>query len=154
MKKIKLFLFLFFILIFFTSCKNILSSKKPNLYYYTNDLSMNLAISQVEEARVLEINFMKDKIIEDEDIEIISKFITTIKKEGYINKPSDLPTKSEYKIFITFKNEVKYIIEIYNSKYASIYPFDGNYPMDYIDMTNTYKRYNLQGLCNYLFPKI
>ncbi|HID0857122.1 TPA: DUF4883 family protein, partial [Clostridium botulinum] len=31
--------------------------------------------------------------------------------------------------------------------------FDGNFPMDYIDMSNIPEAYNLYNLCNFLFNK-
>ncbi|WP_045516751.1 DUF4883 family protein, partial [Clostridium sporogenes] len=47
----------------------------------------------------------------------------------------------------------KYIINVYNKQYISVYPFDGNFPMDYIDMNNIPEAYNLYNLCNFLFNK-
>ena len=47
----------------------------------------------------------------------------------------------------------KYIINVYNKQYISVYPFDGNFSMDYIDMSNIPEAYNLYNLCNFLFNK-
>ncbi|HID0886129.1 TPA: DUF4883 family protein, partial [Clostridium botulinum] len=64
-------------------------------------------------------------------------------------KPESKPL---YKIFFTFEKD-KYIINVYNKQYISVYPFDGNFSMDYIDMNNIPEAYNLYNLCNFLFNK-
>ena len=41
--------------------------------------------------------------------------------------------KPPYRLYFNFKNK-SYVVEVYNEKYLSIYPWDGNYPRDYINM--------------------
>jgi predicted aminopeptidase len=101
---------------------------------------------------VLDTNFYKEKELSQEDIEIIKNFSKSLKISNFIEKPKELPEKPSYKLFITFKKE-KYIINVYNEKYLSVYPWDGIYPMDYIDMEGIQAHYNLFSLCKYLMEK-
>ena len=55
-------------------------------------------------------------------------------------------------MYFTFKNS-KYVINIYNDKYAVVFPWDGKYPMDYINMSKVPIAYNLDGICNYIYSK-
>jgi hypothetical protein len=43
------------------------------------------------------------------------------------------------------------VVNVYDGQYASVQPWDGIYDMDFIDMSNIYPAYNLQGLCKYFF---
>ncbi|HID0854230.1 TPA: DUF4883 family protein, partial [Clostridium botulinum] len=83
---------------------------------------------------------------------LIKHFITLLKKENFKTLEKKSESKPLYKIFFTFEKD-KYIINVYNKQYISVYPFDGNFPMDYIDMSNIPEAYNLYNLCNFLFNK-
>ena len=131
--------------------KNIFSKSKPNNFYYTNLLMSDLSLEDPTEIFALYMNFYKEKDFAKEDLSTFNDFFNSLDKDSFIEKPADLPEKPLYKIFITF-NENKYIINLYNENFISIYPFDGDYKMDYIDTSKMYKAYNLYGLCKYLIP--
>lgn len=128
------------------------SKKKPNNFYYTNLLAKNLTLSSSCKAIVLDTNFYKEKDLVKEDVDTIKKFTKELNKQNFVDKPSDLPAKPIYKLYFTFDKE-KYIINVYNERYLSIYPWDGNYPMDYIDMNSISPSNNINSLCKYLIPR-
>lgn len=156
MKKIFIILLSFFIVFLFSGCDRIpvTFDKKPSNSYYSEQIVNKFNSVGIDNVSAFEINYSKEISVNESDNQIINKFLTALDKNSYIKQPSDLPEKAAYKLFITFKNGEKYVIDIFNDKYVAVYPWDGNYPPDYIDMTNVYTLYNLNGLCKYLFPKL
>jgi len=132
--------------------KDIFMKSKPSNYYYTKLLMADLSIEPPKELYALFMNFYKKKDFSKEDLSTLVNFLNSLKNDSFIDKPANVPAKPLYKIFLTF-SENKYIINIYNEKYISIYPWDGDFKMDYIDTSKIYKAYNLYGLCKYLIPK-
>ena len=125
---------------------------KPSNYYYTKLLMADLSIDPPSELYALFMNFYKKKDFSKEDRSTLVNFLNSLKNDSFIDKPANLPSKPLYKIFLTFSKS-KYIINIYNERYISIYPWDGDFRMDYIDTSKMYKAYNLYGLCKYLIPE-
>lgn len=156
MKRILFFLsILFIITTLFIGCNHSLNNisftkTKPNNFYYTNILAKNLTLESKCRAIVLNTNFYSEKELQNENVDTIKSMIKSLNKNNFISKPKDLPEKPDYKIFLTFSKE-KLIINIYNEKYLSIYPWDGSYPMDYIDMTNIPASLNIYSLAKYIF---
>jgi hypothetical protein len=128
----------------------ILSHKKPNNFYYTNLLAKNLTLSIPQKCTIEESNFHDKEYLQEKNISDIKSMLKLLKKNNFINRPKDLPGKTAYKITFTF-NEEKLIINVYNEKYLSIYPWDGDYPMDYIDMSRVPISLNLYYLGKYIF---
>ncbi|EJO5348014.1 DUF4883 family protein [Clostridium botulinum] len=131
---------------------DLLKGKKPNDFYYTNLLAKNLNIEKECKVTILETNFYKGSEINKKDKELIKHFISLLKKQNFKTLEKKQTSKPVYKIFFTFEKD-KYIINVYNKQYISIQPFDGDFSMDYIDMTNIPEAYNLYNLCNFLFNK-
>ncbi|MBU3183782.1 DUF4883 family protein [Clostridium estertheticum] len=113
-----------------------------------NDLSAETP----KELYALYMNFYKKKDFSKEDSTIFVNFFNSLTNASFIDKPTNLPAKPLYKIFLTFSKD-KYVLNIYSERYISIYPWDGDYKMDYIDTSKMFKAYNLYGLCKYLIPK-
>ena len=132
-------------------CNFSYNKKKPNNYYYTNLLAKNLTLSTSCKASTVDTNFYKKQALSEDDIDTIKKFTKAVNKKNFISCPKDLPKKPAYKIIVEFKEE-KLIINVYNEKYISIYPWDGSYSMDYLNMSNIETGYNLYNLCKYLIP--
>lgn len=155
MKKIILILISVTLLTNVTGC-NIKSTdlplvtKKANTYYYTNLLSKIIMSDDKCTGMLLETNLHKEVNLTNEGIDIIKGFLKNLKTNNFIQKPSDLPEKPQYRIYIN-SNKEKYVINVYNEKYSSVQPWDGVYIMDYIDMSNVYTLYNLHGLCKHFF---
>ncbi|MCB2292493.1 DUF4883 family protein [Clostridium algoriphilum] len=125
---------------------------KPTNYYYTKLLMKDLSLEKPVELYTLYMNFYKKKDFSKDDLSTFIQFFNSLNNDSFIAKPPNLPAKPLYKIFLTFSVN-KYVINIYNENVISIYPWDGDYSMDYIDTSKMYKAYNLFGLCKYLIPK-
>lgn len=127
-----------------------LVKKKPNTYYYTEQLAKNFESGVKLSGILLETNLHKEMDLTAEGADLIKGFLKNIKTKNFIEKPADLPDKPRYRIYINGAKE-KYVINVYNEKYSSVQPWDGVYSMDYIDMSNVYTLYNLHGLCKHFF---
>lgn len=129
------------------------TKKKPYNFYYTNLLAKNLTLETNYKINVIDTNFYKDIKFSSEDISTVKTFINALRKDNFLNeKPADLPEKPYYKIFLSFNKE-KYVMNVYNEKYISIYPYDGSYPMDFLNIDGIYASCNIYSLCKYLIPK-
>lgn len=145
---------LIIIAILFTGCNNLnilnFQSKKPNNFYYTEMLLKNLSEEKNPKCIIVETNFHKEKQLENDMINDITIMFKSLNKKNFITVPKSLPKKPAYKILLIFKKE-KLLINIYNSKYISVYPWDGVYSMDYISTGNIPISLNLYNLGNYIF---
>lgn len=156
MKKILISLCtLFIISILLVGCNynfsNISFNKtKPNNFYYTNILAKNLTLESSVKCVILDTNFYKEKELSKENLDTVKSMLKTLNKNNFISKPKDIPEKPIYKMFFTFNKE-KLVINVYSEKYLSVYPWDGSYPMDYIDMSNLPISLNLYNLCKFTF---
>jgi hypothetical protein len=128
------------------------TKKKPSNFYYTNGLAKNLTLDSSISINLLDTNFYKEVQLSAEDIDTVKKFTKALKKNNFIEKPAELPAKPAYKLLFTFSKE-KFVVNVYDEKYLSVYPWDGTYPMDYIDMAGIQALYNIYGLCKYLIPR-
>lgn len=138
--------------IFLIGCTYSINRKKPNNFYYTNLLAKNLTLIPSCTGTAVDTNFYKKQSLAKEDVDTIKKLTKALSKKNFIAEPKDLPKKTAYKIFLEFKGE-KYVINVYNEKYLSVYPWDGSYSMDYLDISNIEKGYNTYYLCKYLIPE-
>lgn len=156
MKKLLYFLFTALIIsILLAGCNYdfdnaIYMHKKPNNFYYTNILSQSMASEPSYKCSVLNVNFYKRKDLDSKNTAIITSFIKSLSKKNFISKPQNLNSKPLYKIFFTFNNN-KMVMNIYDQQYLSVYPWDGNYSMDYIDMKGLPIALNIYNLCDYIF---
>ncbi|OFI05569.1 hypothetical protein CLOACE_15750 [Clostridium acetireducens DSM 10703] len=126
--------------------------KKPNNYYYTNLVIKNIINETNYKCSIIDTNFYKEKTLSKEEIAIVKKFLLNLNKNNFIKNPKNINKKPLYKLFFTFKDE-KYIINIYNKDICSIYPWDGYYNMDFINISNIPISYNLYNLCKYIIPR-
>lgn len=136
-------------------CTNIIDFKflhpqKPSLFYYTNLLAKNLSSKKNYKSTVVDTNFYKEIEFNKDYVEQFNLFLKKIDKSNFIKKPSNELGKPLFKIFFDFGNE-KYIINVYSENLISVYPWDGNYDMDFIDMTNIPSSLNIYSLCKYLY---
>lgn len=132
--------------------KSIFTKNKRSNYYYTNLLMKDLSQQDPIELYTLYMNFYKKKDFSKEDLSTFTEFFNSLNNDSFVAKPANLPSKPIYKVFLKFSKN-KYVINVYNENLISIYPWDGDYSMDYINTSKMYKAYNLYGLCKYLIPK-
>lgn len=154
-KKLLISFLLIISLLNITGCSyitNFLNDKKPTNFYYTNGLISFYKQDKPQAVKVFYSDLYKERSLDKSNYEDIENFLNELKSELFIEKPSNLPEVPIYKIFIEFEN-IKYVINVYNEKFISIYPWDGKYDMDYVDMTKIPIAYNLYGLCKYFLPE-
>lgn len=143
------------IILLFTGCSNIIDNKilypsKPNDFYYTNLLWQDLSDKSNYKTTILDTNYYREIEFNKEYVEQFKLFLKRLNKSNFIKKPDKELNKPLYKIFFDFGNE-KYIVNVYNENLISIYPWDGNYEMDFINMTDTPNSLNIYSLCKYLY---
>lgn len=131
-----------------------LTKEKPSNYFYTNSLAKNLTLCDNLEVTVLDTNFYKTEPLPKEDVELVKMFLKELRKPNFIQQSSIQTQKPEYKIFFTFKDtNEKYIINVYTNELVTIYPWDGDFTMDCVNMKNVHIRYNLYAICKNSFMK-
>lgn len=137
----------------FSGCKVInvplRNKKKPVLFYYTNALSKSINNQKLFNCTIMDTNLYNEKKLDEEDLKIISSFLSKLNKNSFISTKTELPPKPIYKMFITF-DDSKFVINVYSEKYISLYPWDGEFPPDIIDMSNINISNNLYHLCRYI----
>ncbi|MDP4088415.1 MAG: DUF4883 family protein [Bacillota bacterium] len=153
-KLVSSFLMLVF-LFSFSGCSNSalkysFQRKKPNNFYYTNALLSQLKDKGFSNVLALEMNLQKEKNLGDADIETVKSFLGSIQAKNFLASCPDLSVQPQFRIYITSGSE-KYVINVYNEKYIGIFPWDGSYNMDYLDMSEIKPLYNLYNLCKYLY---
>lgn len=155
-KKVFILNTILIIAILFVGCNYNLSNvsfkkTKPNNFYYTNILAKDLALESSYKCLIVNTNFSSEKELSKENVDTIKSMLSSLNKNNFItNKPADLPDKPVYKIFLTFNKE-KFVVNVYNEKYACVYPWDGDFSMDYIDMTGVPISKNIYNLAKYIF---
>lgn len=128
------------------------TKQKPITSYYTEELSKKIYAGNSFKAVMLDMNLYKEINLSQADLETVKNFFTDLKKSNFLENYKDFKNKPVYKLFLSFDKD-KYVINIYNEKYIAVYPWDGDYPMDFIDTENIQPLYSLFGLCKYLMPK-
>lgn len=86
-----------------------------------------------------------------DDISSLKEFVSGLRLNNFIEKPKTIGSRPLYKVFVNFSSNDVYVINVYNERYISVQPYDGNYSMDYIDMNNIYPSYNIFNFCKYYF---
>lgn len=148
-KNIPLFLVLIIALLLFTSCNYLLKKPKEN-NHYTQRLTLQLNSKDNFTCSIIDMNFYKEKDLLEDDFYLIDNFIKVLNEKSFVEKPATLGEKPIYKMMLNFNKE-KYVINVYNSRYITLHPWDGKEEMDYIDMKNIPTSYNLFYLCSYIF---
>lgn len=150
MKKYSILFLSLAIAFILSGCSISFTKTKPNKNYYTTDFSASVLNQKDIKSVMYETSLYKQRKLSQEDYYAINKFFTYVKTSYFINKPKDIPKYPKYKLFFT-TNKKEYVMEIYNEKYISVFPWDGYYPKDYIDISKVPVYYNLFNLCKYDF---
>lgn len=133
----------------FNNPKYIHFGTKSSPSYYTNEVYSKI-LSNENFTMVLFINNLyKDISIDSSENEVIKDFIFSIPEENYMDE--DPPSETEpYELRLEFEDGSKYIINVYNDKLVSLYPWDGNYKEDVISMEKVPIHYNLYDFCTHV----
>lgn len=153
-RKVIIIFLLVFTLINFTGCSmisKISHDEKPTNYYYTNGLLTFYKNEVPQSMVVFYADLYKEKTLDKANYVDMDNFLNSLKTENFVERPSNLPEVPLYKIYIEFE-KIKYVLNVYNEKYVSIYPWDGKYDMDFVDMSTIPIAYNLYGVCKFHLP--
>lgn len=155
MKRILWSLLLILILCSFTACsgsvlKYSITGKKVSSFFYTDTMAKQIKSEGISSIVALQTNLQKEIILKDEDIDTFNSFFSGLKTKNFLSDVPNIPQNPEFKFYITSGSE-KFVINVYNEKYISIFPWDGSFSMDYIDMSGIKPLYNLYNLCKYLY---
>lgn len=156
MKKLYILFSIFLISLTLYSCKSssiFNLNSKPSTSFYTECLKDLISNSKDIHIKVLCLNYYKAKILSEQEKELIYVFTSLLKDDYFINKPDDLPSKVQYKMFIE-DDDNKYVINVYSSKYISIHPWDGKYEEDFLDISDIFNSYNTYDLCKYFISTL
>lgn len=137
----------------FTSCtfnesQYIRPNAKPKVNYYANEIRDRMNRNEEYTIKIFDLNIYKYYEVDKQEHSIIPEFIDALNNENYGVEIED-ELAPEYKIIIEFSNE-KYIINAYNEKLITVYPWDGVYPKDNISMEGVSDYYNLFKYCEYI----
>jgi hypothetical protein len=126
--------------------------KKETPNFYINEINSKLLNGENYSIEIFNTNLYKRIKIEDSEKVILENFINSLANSNYID--NEKPTTLEpYEMRIEFKDE-KYIIKIYNETTITVFPWDGIYEEDLINMINVPERYNLLDFCTNIEKRI
>lgn len=139
-----------------TSCgivnpKYIQFKEQENVGYYSNEIIEKINKGESFTLQVFDSNFYKYFPVPKEENEILYIFFNSISNENFKDE-LEKDSKDQFKLIIDFETD-KYIIDVFDSNTISIYPWDGNYYKDIIDMSNVPLSYNLYDFCKYIQEK-
>ncbi len=153
MKKLISFTLVIIFTYLFTSCtfnesQYISPSSKPKVDYYISEIKDRIDKKDEYTIKIFDLNLYKYYEVDKKEHSIIPEFIDALNKDNYNTELQDglIP---DYKIIIEFSND-KYVINAYNDKLISIYPWDGVYKEDIISMEGISDYYNLYKYCEYI----
>lgn len=154
MKYIKLIKLSVILLICFAAsgCSSLFNQEKPYTFYYTNMLSKNFHTEKQIKASLIDTSYYKNHNLSSSEIKDFYNFFEALQKHNYIKRPKGLPVKPIYRMFFTFSKD-KYILDVYNEKYISIYPWDGTYEKDFLSISDIPASINPYNLCKYDIPR-
>ena len=156
MKKITLILS-FILILSFKSCSNNMMSEYlgpqekeiSNLYgSKLNDLFVNSGNFTV---KIFDMDYYTYYSVNEEDFIVVKDFMNFLKEEDFSldNSTNFDNTRPKFKLILEFEEE-KYVFNIYDKEFTTLYPWDGVYEEDIINMSNVPEYYNLYKFCNYV----
>ncbi len=155
MRYIKLLL-IFILTILLSGCiindpKYINFKSKPNDYYYSNEIYSKVKKNEIFKLQVFDADLYKYYDVADADYDIILNFFSALKSKNYLTELNS-EDKPPYELIITF-NDAKYVINVYSNTEASVYPWDGCFKEDIVDMTGVCNHDNLYYFCQYVIEE-
>ena len=149
MKKFILFSILF-ISLNFISCSTIeysSSKKKPSEAHYSENLK-ELVTANISEVKLIENKFYKEVILDKNSTKLISDMINELDLKA-IALPLSSDIECLFKLHIQ-NNTQKYVIDVYGNDIISIYPWDGVYEKDFLDISSLPLSLKAESICNFI----
>ena len=149
MKKLFIFIFIF-ITTLFISCSNIEYSRnatKPIENYYTKTIK-SLKSETIKEIKLIENKFYKEVILDKTSSNLILEMISSLDESKIVEALND-NVECLFKLHIE-SNTNKYVIDVYGNDIISVYPWDGIYEKDFIDISELPLSLKAESICNFI----
>ena len=149
MKKLFVFIFIF-ITTLLVSCSNIEYSRnvtKPVENYYTKSIK-SLKSEEIKEIKLIENKFYKEVILDKTSSNLILEMINSLDESKTVEALNDY-IECLFKLHIE-SNSNKYVIDVYGNDIISIYPWDGIYEKDFLDISSLPLSLKAESICNFL----
>lgn len=150
-------LLMLFLIVNLTSCTlnqpmyiHFEQKKMPN--YYLAEIALNISKKIPFTVNVYDCNVCNSIKLDDNESNIIPNFIKSLSTDSYLEESAFTDTV-QFKLIITFSNSQTFLINIYNESIATVYPYDGIFPPDIVDMNTVAPRYNLLDFCSFIVDK-
>lgn len=128
-------------------------TSKPSNHYYTDELKNKVLNNENFSLSVFDTNLYKDiKVNKDETI-IIDSFLNSITEADYLPYESKPQSKEAFRLIVSFNDDTKFLIRIYDSSIIAVSPWDGNFEEDIISMSSLPLHYNLMDFCTHIQNK-
>lgn len=139
----------------FDDPKYINLKSKPNLYYYSNEVYNKLQNSVPFTLQVFDTNYYEYYDVNTEDTDILVSFLGSLNNDNYVESLEIDEEKARYKLIVSFgdNEKDKFVINVYNHSYITLFPWDGNLEEDMIVMDNVPLYDNLYSFCTYVINK-
>ncbi|SDO77481.1 DUF4883 family protein [Clostridium gasigenes] len=121
---------------------------KPNTHFYTGEIYSKLSKDEPYTLKIFDMNVYKYFNVNTREHSIVLEFIENLKDPNF-NIEIDSKLEPRYKLIIEFKDS-KYVINAYNEKELSVYPWDGTFPEDTISMEDVPDYYNIYKFCEFI----
>lgn len=149
MKHIKIIIIFVFLFLLqgcsFKDPKYINFKEKESPNFYINEISSKLLNGEDFSLEIFNTNLYKKIKIDDSEKVVINNFINSLADSNYIDNEKPI-TDEIYEMRILFDDE-KYIIKVYNENIVTVFPWDGIYEEDIINMVNVPQRNNPMDFC-------
>ena len=121
---------------------------KPNTHFYTGEIYSKLSKDEPYTLKIFDMNVYKYFNVNTREHSIVLEFIENLKDPNF-NIEIDSKLEPRYKLIIEFEDS-KYVINTYNEKELSVYPWDGTFPEDTISMEDVPDYYNIYKFCEFI----
>lgn len=132
--------------------KTTFKTSKPSLNLYTEILTRSIKNSKNTQISIFYPKIGKNKVIPDNYMEKFNLFVESIKPNYFINsKNKNLNLQNpEYRLTVFINNTETFIINIFDTKYVTIHPWDGTYEPDIIDISKLHDGINIYNIVDFI----
>ncbi|WP_297520437.1 DUF4883 family protein [uncultured Clostridium sp.] len=134
----------------FISCSTIEYSSnknKPSESHYSESLK-ELITTDITEIKLIENKFYKEVILDKNSTKLISDMVNELDLKS-ITLPLSSDIECLFKLHIK-NNTQKYVIDVYGNDIISIYPWDGVYEKDFLDISSLPLSLKAESICNFI----
>ena len=128
-------------------------TSKPSNHFYTDELKNKVLNNENFSLSVFDTNLYKDIKVDKDETIIIDNFLNSITDADYLPYESKPESREAFRLIVSFNDDNKFLIRVYDSSIIAISPWDGNYEEDIVSMSNLPLHYNLMDFCTHIQNK-